>query len=69
MGGHADDCRDIGVRADASVLAGQWAGHMRAQFADCRAGNRSQPRKMEASMKPLSEEGVESLLNFCASLQ
>lgn len=69
MGGHAADCPDIGVRADASILAGNWVGCIRAQFADYPAGNRFQPGKMAARMKALSEEDVDSLLNFYASRQ
>lgn len=64
---HADSGRD--PEGDASILAGQWTGYMRTQFADYLAGNRSQPGKMEARMKALSEEDVEALLNFYASLQ
>ncbi|MFW2403513.1 MAG: c-type cytochrome [Gammaproteobacteria bacterium] len=64
---HADSGRD--PEEDASILAGQRMGYMRTQFADYLAGNRSQPEKMEAKMKGLSEEDTEALLNFYASLQ
>lgn len=64
---HADSGRD--PEGDASILAGQWVGYMRAQFADYATGERSQPGKMEAKISGLSDDDVEALINFYASLQ
>jgi len=64
---HADSGRDPGE--DAGILAGQWLDYLRAQFDDYAARKREQPVKMETKMNKLSEEDVEALLNFYASLQ
>lgn len=64
---HFDSGRDPEV--DASILAGQWKGYLRAQFADYAAGERNQPGKMEANLSGLSDQDVEALINFYASLQ
>jgi sulfide dehydrogenase cytochrome subunit len=54
---------------EASILAGQWIGYLGAQFAQYRAGEREQPKKMEEAINALSDDDVKALLHFYASQQ
>ncbi|MGI9283831.1 MAG: c-type cytochrome [Pseudomonadales bacterium] len=52
---------------DAGILKGQWMEYMRRTFAEYKASEREQPKKMKAKFDPLSEEDLETLLHFYAS--
>ncbi|MBT8098647.1 MAG: c-type cytochrome, partial [Gammaproteobacteria bacterium] len=54
---------------EASILAGQWLGYMRATFAEYASGEREQLDKMKQKMDSLSNEDVEALLHYYASQQ
>ena len=54
---------------EASILAGQWMGYMKATFDQYRSGEREQDKTMEEKMNALSEEDAKALLHFYASLQ
>jgi sulfide dehydrogenase cytochrome subunit len=54
---------------EASILAGQWIGYLGAQFAQYRAGEREQPKKMEEAISSLSDDDFKALLHFYASQQ
>ena len=64
---HADSGRD--PEEDAGILAGQWTEYLREQFEYYKAGERSQPEKMEVKLADLTDQDIEALLNFYASLQ
>lgn len=67
-----DRCHsDGGSNADdeAGILAGQWMGYMRTAFAQYASGDRPQDKKMQEKMDPLTDDDVEALLNYYASLQ
>jgi sulfide dehydrogenase cytochrome subunit len=54
---------------EASILAGQWIGYLGAQFAQYRAGEREQPKKMEEAISSLSDDDVKALMHYYASQQ
>ena len=54
---------------EASILAGQWMGYMKATFAEYKSGEREQPKKMEEKVSVLSDADFEALLHYCASQQ
>ena len=72
---HEDECdrchSDGGANPDdeASILAGQWMGYMRASFDQYASGERWQDEKMAEKMEDLSAEDVEALLHYYASQQ
>lgn len=72
---HERDCArchsDGGANPDdeASILAGQRMGYLRASFAEYAAGEREQPDKMKDKMDALSDADVKALLNYYASQQ
>ena len=72
---HEDECdrchSDGGANPDdeASILAGQWMGYMRASFEQYASGERWQDEKMAEKMEDLSDEDVEALLHYYASQQ
>ena len=54
---------------EASILSGQWMGYLESTFAEYRAGDREQPRKMQEKLDALSADDVEALIHFYASQQ
>ena len=54
---------------EASILAGQWMGYMKATFAEYKSGEREQPKKMEEKVSALSDADFEALLHYYASQQ
>jgi sulfide dehydrogenase cytochrome subunit len=54
---------------EASILAGQWMGYMKATFAEYASGDREQPKKMEEKLSALSDDDVKALLHYYASQQ
>ena len=54
---------------EAGILAGQWAGYLRASFADYASGDRDQPDRMREALESLSENDIEALVNYYASQQ
>lgn len=54
--------------ADAAILAGQWTPYLRLQFNNILNGKRIVPRSMLRRIKKLSENDIEALLNFYASI-
>ena len=53
---------------DAAILAGQWTPYLRIQFDNIRSGKRIVSRRMLNRFKKLSQEDIEALLNFYASI-
>ncbi len=72
---HESECdrchSDGGANPDdeASILAGQWMGYMRASFDQYASGERWQDEKMAEKMEDLSDDDVEALLHYYASQQ
>ena len=72
---HESECdrchSDAGANPDdeASILAGQWMGYMRASFEQYASGERWQDEKMAEKMEDLSDDDVEALLHYYASQQ
>ena len=67
-----DRCHsDGGANPDdeASILAGQWMGYMRASFDQYASGERWQDEKMAEKMENLSADDVEALVHYYASQQ
>jgi sulfide dehydrogenase cytochrome subunit len=62
---------DGGANADdeASILAGQQMGYMKATFAEYASGAREQDKSMKDKMDQLSDADTQALLNFYASQQ
>jgi sulfide dehydrogenase cytochrome subunit len=54
---------------DASLLAGQQMGYLKDTFAEYRAGEREQPKKMEEKLSALGDDDVKALVHFYASQQ
>lgn len=54
---------------EASILAGQWMGYLKATFAEYNSGERDQPKAMKDKMDALSDDDVKALLHFYASQQ
>lgn len=54
---------------DASILAGQQMGYLEDTFAEYRAGEREQPKKMEEKLSALGDDDVKALVHFYASQQ
>jgi sulfide dehydrogenase cytochrome subunit len=54
---------------DASILAGQHTGYLADTFAEYRAGEREQPKKMEEKLNVLSDDDVKALVHYYASQQ
>jgi sulfide dehydrogenase cytochrome subunit len=53
---------------DAAILAGQWTPYLRLQFNNILSGKRLVSRRMSNRLKKLSQEELEALLNFYASV-
>lgn len=53
---------------DASILAGQWTQYLRLQFQNIASGKRIASASMRRRLKKLSENEIEALLNFYASV-
>ena len=54
---------------EAGILAGQWIGYLNDTFAEYRAGEREQPKKMEEKLNALSDDDVKALVHYYASQQ
>jgi sulfide dehydrogenase cytochrome subunit len=54
---------------EASILAGQWAGYLEAEFASYLSGDRPQDKKMKEKMDALSEDDAKALIHYYASQQ
>ena len=54
---------------EAGILAGQWIGYLEDTFAEYRAGEREQPKKMEEKLNALSDDDVKALVHYYASQQ
>ena len=54
---------------EAGILAGQWMGYLNDTFAEYRAGEREQPKKMEEKLNALSDDDVKALVHYYASQQ
>jgi sulfide dehydrogenase cytochrome subunit len=54
---------------EAGILAGQWIGYLEDTFAEYRAGERDQPKKMEEKLNALSDDDVKALVHYYASQQ
>ena len=54
---------------DAGILAGQWMGYLEDTFAEYKAGEREQPKKMEEKLNVLSDDDVKALIHYYASQQ
>ena len=67
-----DRCHSEGgsnVEDEASIIAGQWIGYLEDTFAEYRAGERDQPKKMEEKLNALSDDDVKALVHYYASQQ
>jgi sulfide dehydrogenase cytochrome subunit len=67
-----DRCHSEGgsnVEDEASIIAGQWIGYLEDTFAEYRAGEREQPKKMEEKLNALSDDDVKALVHYYASQQ
>ena len=53
---------------DAPILAGQWMPYLRMQFKNMLSGKRLVSRRMSNRLKKLSQEDIEALVNFYASV-
>jgi sulfide dehydrogenase cytochrome subunit len=54
---------------DAGILASQWLPYMQAALADYKAGRAPMPKKMKKKVDGLSDDELDSLLQFFASQQ
>lgn len=54
--------------ADASILAGQWTPYLRQQFENIASGKRIALPSMRRRLSKLSQDEIEALLNFYASV-
>lgn len=54
---------------DAGILAGQWMPYMRHAFDTYSSGERPMTKKMKKKYKKLSDEDIEALIHYYASLQ
>ena len=54
---------------EAGILAGQQMGYLMDTFAEYRAGEREQPKKMEEKVNALSDDDVKALVHYYASQQ
>lgn len=54
---------------EAGILAGQWIGYLEDTFAEYKAGDREQPKKMEEKLNALSDDDVKALIHYYASQQ
>jgi sulfide dehydrogenase cytochrome subunit len=54
---------------EASILSGQHMGYLEETFAEYRAGEREQPKKMEEKLSALSDDDVKALVHYYASQQ
>jgi len=54
---------------EASILSGQHMGYLEETFAEYRAGEREQPKKMEEKLNALSDDDVKALVHYYASQQ
>ncbi len=57
------------VEDEASILAGQWAGYLEAEFAKYLSGDRPQDKKMKEKMDALSADDAKALIQYYASQQ
>ena len=67
-----DRCHsDGGANPDdeASILAGQWMGYLRASFEQYASGERWQDEKMAEKVAELSADDIEALVHYYGSLQ
>lgn len=54
---------------DAGLLASQWLPYMQAALADYKSGRAAMPKKMKKKVEKLSDDELDSLLQFFASQQ
>jgi sulfide dehydrogenase cytochrome subunit len=54
---------------EAGILAGQQMGYLTDTFAEYRAGEREQPKKMEEKVNALSDDDIKALVHYYASQQ
>ena len=54
---------------DAGILAGQWMPYMRHAFKGYSSGDRPMTKKMKKKYEKLSDEDIEALIHYYASLQ
>lgn len=54
---------------EAGILAGQQMGYLTDTFAEYRAGEREQPKKMEEKLSALSDDDIKALVHYYASQQ
>ena len=54
---------------EAGILAGQHMGYLEDTFAEYKAGDREQPKKMEEKLNALSDDDVKALIHYYASQQ
>lgn len=54
---------------DAGILAGQWMPYMRHAFKGYSSGDRPMTKKMKKKYKKLSDEDIEALIHYYASIQ
>ena len=72
---HERDCEICHIQGgsdpsdDTSILAGQHMDYLRHALTEYRAGERPQPRAMEARMSPLSDADIDALVHYYASAQ
>ncbi len=72
---HESECdrchSDGGANPDdeASILAGQWMGYMRASFEQYASGERWQDDKMAEKLEQLSADDIEALVHYYGSQQ
>ena len=64
---HIEDGKE--GKDDTPVMASQWLPYMQMQMADYQSGKRKMPEKMAEKVKPLSDDDLEALLHFYASVK
>lgn len=67
-----DRCHSAGgsnPEDEAGILAGQQMGYLTDTFAEYRAGEREQPKKMEEKLSALSDDDIKALVHYYASQQ
>ena len=64
---HLEDGKE--GKDDTPVMASQWLPYLQMQMADYLSGKRKMPEKMEEKVKPLSQEELDALLTFYASVK
>ncbi len=64
---HIEDGKE--GKDDTPVMASQWLPYLQMQMAEYQSGKRKMPEKMAEKVKPLSNEDIEALLHFYASVK